>query len=377
MKIAHIVYDLRIGGVTSVLKSILEESPKNNTIIILLCENEGLDDFFSGFKHYVLKHELYNNYRLLDFFKMLFFSKTYYRNIIHDLKKIFDSDKINVFHFHGLPKELPIGIHLQKQLPKTKLIYTDHLLRISDSDYENISYKILAWIYRCWYSKYQVVFVAQAAKNAAIKHKILSSKSNVFVVENSIKPNRYKLKTNYKNNDIFNIVYVSRISEVKRHDFLIELCVKLIEKDISNILFHIIGPDEMNGLIQQRVIDEKLNSFFKFHGAINNVPEVLFQYDIGIFPSEREGLPIALLEMMAAGLPILASNIDEIKLILKDEEEGVYFSLKDINGAVKTLVRLMTDLEIREKLGRNSTKAVNERFSQSLFQKYSVIYESK
>jgi glycosyltransferase involved in cell wall biosynthesis len=78
--------------------------------------------------------------------------------------------------------------------------------------------------------------------------------------------------------------------------------------------------------------------------------EILSKSDIFVLPSYYEGLPIGILEAMAAGVLVVASNVGGIPDVIRHEENGIIVSPGDIDSLAKELVRLLGDVELRNKL---------------------------
>lgn len=91
-----------------------------------------------------------------------------------------------------------------------------------------------------------------------------------------------------------------------------------------------------------------------FHGAIADVVPLLQQADVFVFPSRHEGLPLALLEALAAGLPVVASDIRPSREIDPTGSSTMYFPPGDVGALASTLSRLIDAPDLREALGRGA-----------------------
>ena len=376
IKVAHVVYNLTIGGVTNVVNQLLKQKhPGVEQVLILLCDDEAATEL-TDVKTYRLNYKPAEVYSLKGFAKLSFFPQPNFQSIANKIEEIYRKENFTIFHFHGIPKDLPIGTLLQKRDPAIKLVYTDHLMRITQQDYNSIKGKALAWIYKRFYKAYNIIFVSKATYEAGVVFGFVNSKRQNSVIENSINLSVVKKKPSYTISQKPTIVYVSRISAVKGHFLLIEVTRLLKEKyDLPEFEFIIIGPDELNGKLQHEINKNLLTDHFKFLGPRNDIYDLLYAYDIGVFPSEREGLPIALLEKMAAGLPVAASNIPEIKNVIQKDNEALLFPVNNAEACAEQLYRLIKDPALRERIGKAGRKAVEERYSQPLLEKYIGFYE--
>ena len=85
------------------------------------------------------------------------------------------------------------------------------------------------------------------------------------------------------------------------------------------------------------------------------LPDFLQQCDIFVFPSKKEGSPNALIEAMATGLPIVASNLREIREVCS-VQSAIFVEPDDVLGFRNAIIRLSTDKELRVKMGREARK---------------------
>ena len=114
--------------------------------------------------------------------------------------------------------------------------------------------------------------------------------------------------------------------------------------------------------LAQKIISD--NSVI-FMGPQYNIASILNECDFAVFPSFKEGLPIALLEKMTMELPIIASDIPELTNIVKDLVNGLIFKCGDVNDLANKITILLQKPELRIQLGKNARKTIIERFGSS------------
>ena len=115
-----------------------------------------------------------------------------------------------------------------------------------------------------------------------------------------------KLKRQIKD-DSFIIGHIGRFYEQKNHMFIVELAKELQEKNVKfNIL--LVGDGPLKEAVKQRVYDNNLDKNIKFLGVRDDVPMLLNIFDIFIFPSFYEGLPVTLIEAQASGVKCIISD---------------------------------------------------------------------
>jgi glycosyltransferase involved in cell wall biosynthesis len=377
LRVVHVVYSLTIGGVTNVLQQLVAEEREGiEQELILLSEKQAVPTTFSQIQVYSLNYKLPEEYTLKGFASIWLFPKKYFGAVVLAVEKIYKKNPFDIYHFHGIPKDLPIGSMLQKKYPAIKLVYTDHLLRIAEDEYGGIKTKLLAFLYSKIYKPYNVIFVSKAIYASAKAAGFVNARNKNQVIENSVDAAKIAVKKSYTMAGTINIVYVSRISAVKGHFLLMPVANTLINKyGISNFKITLIGPGELSGQLQEAINKEGLSSYFELAGPKQNVAALLPDFDMAVFPSEREGLPIALLEKMASGLAVVASDIPEIKNVIQKENEALLFPVNNAEACAEQLYTLIKNELLRKETGMAARKAVEERYAKPLIEKYLEFYK--
>ena len=95
-----------------------------------------------------------------------------------------------------------------------------------------------------------------------------------------------------------------------------------------------------------------------------DMPELYLCMDAAVLPSYREGIPRALLEAAAMGVPIAASNIRGCREVIVDGESGILFPLKDVDALTETVRLLLGDGDMRRRLGEAGRRRVLEHYTE-------------
>ncbi len=115
----------------------------------------------------------------------------------------------------------------------------------------------------------------------------------------------------------------------------------------------------MKRLANDLQVDDKV----KFLGYIPNAGIYLKYFDLSLFTSDWEGMPITLWEAMASSLPIIAPNVGGMKEIIKKEDCGLIYSTCNIEECANLIVKLLADKKRREQMGNNGFLAVKEKYN--------------
>ena len=117
------------------------------------------------------------------------------------------------------------------------------------------------------------------------------------------------------------------------------------------------GDGELLGKTQEVVLKRSLPRVH-FLGRRRDIPEILAATDIVVLVSKREGLPRALLEGMAAGKPLVATNVRGNRDLVEDGANGFLIPLGDVEALSCALARLIASPELRRKMGEKSQEMV-------------------
>jgi glycosyltransferase involved in cell wall biosynthesis len=373
LKICHIVNSLGIGGVERFVIDLCNRlDPDLFEVHIVSLSDEttsvshfGLDE---GVKLWICNYEFSTRYTLLELYNHAF-NKAYSRKRSFQLMKIIKEISPDVIHAHVLPRELTLIKLLGKEV-NCPLLFTDHLVRFADN--MKLHSKILLSIgYRQLYKGVNSVAVSKPVFNYNKKFHIYDPAFLNINIDNGITiPNTL---TRAKISDKVKILYIARISHVKGHADLIEAWANI--PDRKNLLLQIVGPDEMNGMIQELFKKLIHDNSVEFLGSRNNIPEYLESAHIAVFPSHREGLPLALLEKMSYSLPVIASDIPELSSIITDGYDGLLFKVGDVHELSLQIQKLLASEALRLQLGSNARKTVLEKYNiKKMVKDYETIY---
>jgi len=159
------------------------------------------------------------------------------------------------------------------------------------------------------------------------------------------------------------LVSVSRFDEQKNPAELLEIIDKLACRNIPGG-FHmtVLGVGAGKAEFEQELANRSLEGFVTMAGAVSDVRRVFRRSDMIISTSTWEGMPLALLEAMSEGLPIVASKVVGNRDVVDDGESGYLYPLGDTESAVDAIVKL-TDASIRQSFGEAGRKIIDTRHS--------------
>jgi L-malate glycosyltransferase len=151
-------------------------------------------------------------------------------------------------------------------------------------------------------------------------------------------------------------------SGVKGHPFLIAAAPEVVRK-FPKTRFVLVGDGAQRPDFEQQVAQLGLQRNFLFLGRRDDVPRVLSVCDIAVLPSKAEGLPNAVLEYMATGLPTIATRVGGNAEIIQDGKNGLLVPAEDSSALADAMLRMLRDPAFSARLGQNGREFVLREFS--------------
>jgi len=156
--------------------------------------------------------------------------------------------------------------------------------------------------------------------------------------------------------DMFVVGTVSRLQPVKNIQFIINWAREFLRfrRDICLV---IVGDgSEMDRL--KRLCDDLPPRRVSFLGARDDIPDLLNAFDVFVLPSKTEGTSLTVLEAMACGLPVVASDVGGNRRIIRNGENGFLFRLNNLVEFSNVISMLFSDKAARDSIGKDACDAV-------------------
>lgn len=176
----------------------------------------------------------------------------------------------------------------------------------------------------------------------------------------------------------FVITSVGSLIPLKGWDTVIE-AVPIILEQVPNIIWLIIGEGrnfpEFRGDYYRALCKElHLEHVIKFAGRVGNVENYLRSTDLFVHNSQSEGLPLVILEAMAAGLPVISTRVGGIPELISHGQNGILIDPDSPQELSTTVVRLLKDPEQLQLLGSKALETAREYSVEETVQKVIDVY---
>lgn len=174
--------------------------------------------------------------------------------------------------------------------------------------------------------------------------------------------------------DDFVLTCIARLDSNKNQVFLINVMKKLIDK-YPNIHLLLVGPDEINGLYYELARD--ITSNVHFLGYRKDIPKLLKITDVSVSSSYREGLPVNILEAMASGVPIIATDARGVRDLVRKGINGFLVDKDNILEFENSIIKLYTSGTLRVKISSKNLSEIKKYFLKNILQIMDKVYKNK
>ncbi len=215
------------------------------------------------------------------------------------------------------------------------------------------------------------ITVSDAVKNEIVKREWIAPKQ-IVTIHNGLQPEHFRLESDHSRlQKEFNIDenkttigMVASFRPIKGQIHLVE-AIKIVTHTHQDIQVVVVGgfnDPEYFQFVKKRAIELGVDHYFIFTGARTDVKDFLNIFDIFIISSKNEGFSNAIIEAMAAGLPVIAPNSGGNPEAVEHKVTGFLFPSENSNILAQRLTELISNQELQGIMGQNGLKAVSERF---------------
>ncbi|WP_420794783.1 glycosyltransferase family 4 protein [Desulforamulus reducens] len=156
---------------------------------------------------------------------------------------------------------------------------------------------------------------------------------------------------------------IARLAPQKGVSYLLKAASHLKE---YNVTFLVVGDGPLRQELEQEVSERGLQNRVIFAGKRDNIPEILSILDIFVLPSVTEGLPLTILEAMAASKPVVATRVGGVPEAIVEGKTGLVVSPKDPEALAVALAGLLGERDRLNRMGQNGQKHASEKFTVNL-----------
>jgi glycosyltransferase involved in cell wall biosynthesis len=179
----------------------------------------------------------------------------------------------------------------------------------------------------------------------------------IVVIANAVEPRLFRIDR--QPCEVPRIGFIGRLDPVKCVGDLIEAVAMLPPR----VRLEIYGDGPERPGLERLVAQLGLGGRVTFHGAVERPQEALASIDLLVLPSQAEGFGLVLIEAMAAGVPVVATNVAGIRDVVRDGETGLLVPPHSPQALADAITRVFGDAGLQQRLTDAGRADVNERFA--------------
>jgi glycosyltransferase involved in cell wall biosynthesis len=282
--------------------------------------------------------------------------------LVFSIREFIKKNRIDIIHCHGYKSNFYGLLASKGQVPS---VTTNH--NWLTAHWKLKTYCLLDSLWIRFFDR--IIAVSNEVKNDMLRFKI--PKEKISMIDNGIALERFakQVETNNTMKDQLGFDEKTRIIGTigslgieKGHIYLLEAARQILDR-VKDLRFLIVGDGPLRKPLEEKSEKLGIKEQVIFMGQRKDIPELLMAMDIFVLPSIKEGLPMALLEAMAAKRPVIATRVGAIPKVIENKDTGVLVEPKDIKGLRDAIMNLLSDPGRMDLLARKGFDRVCMDFS--------------
>ncbi|MBD5434621.1 MAG: glycosyltransferase family 4 protein [Treponema sp.] len=172
----------------------------------------------------------------------------------------------------------------------------------------------------------------------------------------------------------FILIYIAEFIPRKNHTFLLNT-IPALREQIAGLKVILPGKGTLLKDMKKLAVDLEIDDIVKFLGYRKDIADLCRASDVYVSVSLQEGLPVSVIEAMACGLPIVASDIRGHRDNVVDGENGFLFAFGDSKRICDGVLDIYKSMELHERFSRNSVELAKKYDLKSIRLKMAKIYD--
>jgi len=264
-----------------------------------------------------------------------------------------------VVHTHHLGQLMYAG--LAGRLAGARIVHTEH-------ETYTINAPRFRRLLRLLSALADVVTAVSEPVGLFLEKEVGISSAKLQIIPNGVDIDRYRSASplsraslGLKNEDVI-ITCVARLESEKGHAVLLD-AFQQVHARLPHARLLLIGDGSERQALTAKVGALNLNGSVQFLGVRSDIPALLATSDVVTLASFREGLPMAILEAMAAGKPVVATRVGSIPDVVTDGRSGLLFSSGNTNELAQALHVMVADASKRQQFGAEGFKLAQSDYN--------------
>lgn len=273
------------------------------------------------------------------------------------LRKYCKSNKIDYLQPHS--SSFFTALLVKLTLPKIKIIWHDHNgLSEFLSSRKSLSLKVASLFFE------GIIVVNDQLKQWAKRE--LNCKKIIYLPNFTAMDSSQSLVTTLEGEEGKRILCLANLRFQKNHFLLLDVAEKIKETH-PDWTFHLVGKDfedDYSKQIKELIVSNKLQQNVFIYGTKNDTTAIIKNIDIAILTSQSEGLPVAVLEYGLSKKPVVSTEVGEIPLMIKNNQNGFVVPSKDTARFAEALLQLIENSDLRSQMGNALFETIYQNHSE-------------
>ncbi len=348
-RLLQITHDLAIGGLQQVVVNICKTINRDRFDVSVLCLRD-LGSFVPDVERLGIKVTLIPQGEKTDYVSFL------------KVAEVLRREEIEVIHTHNTQPFVDGTLAALMTGVKT-IVHTDHARNFPDKR----RYMIAEWALS--HFAYKVVGVSEHTSANLRKFERIS-RAKIATIPNGIDGASFEIAVDRSakrcelgildNGPVIGLGV--RLSEQKGITYLLKAMPEIL-RQVPGTTLVIAGEGPLEDDLKQEAANLGVASHVRFLGPRLDIPELLKLFDLYVLPSNWEGLPMVLLEAMAAGCPIVATDVGGVSTAVQNDYNGSLVASRDPLALAHQVTRLLKDEHLRSAYARNGRRIFAQRYS--------------
>ena len=224
-------------------------------------------------------------------------------------------------------------------------------------------------LFGCWGTR--TIAISDAVKEHLIRDFHVPA-GRIDLIYNGVDPARFrKIYTKTDQDALRNelrikegrvIGTIGRLSPVKGYRYLVEAFAQL-RRMYDDLQLLIVGEGPEREMLQDIARDSEIENYVHFARPRLDTPAILSLIDVFVSSSIQEGLGLSIAEAMAAGKPVVASDVGGVSSLVKNKRTGLLVKPKDTRAIAEAVIQVLGDAELREKLSASGKRMISRLFT--------------
>ncbi len=272
-------------------------------------------------------------------------------------------NQIEIIHAH-LARDYPSAAFAARRAKGARLILTRHVLFP------------LSRIHRVLLRRVERVIAVSQAVDEGLRAQAIFDERKLAVIHNGIDVEKFSRKQNElasaetargEKQERLRVGTIGHLAPIKGHDDFIRAAA-IVSSQRDDVDFIIAGEDksrtgEHRRQIEKLIDDLGLGGRVLLSGWVDDVAHLLSTLDLLVSSARSEPFGLAIVEAMAAGVPVIATSSEGAREIIEADKTGKLVPIGDAEALADAIRELLDDPKTRESLAGNARRMVSERFS--------------